>query len=266
MARTPLVYGDQAGEVKAPKLAEIIAQRLRLKIVRGELQGGDPLPSEATLSETLKASRPTVREAYRILESENLVAIKRGVGGGPRVQIPSTDMAARYVSLVLEHRETTVADVYQAREVIEVEAARILAGKRTNADLKALRQRHDEIGASVPGHPLRFSENSLTFHQLIVELAGNQTLAVLNALGNQIIVRANRQHTMAALEPGSTREFDIGEAQEDHARVIELIEQRDVEEVGAHWRAHDRQFAQRALQQRGEATVLDILDDMADSR
>src|SRR5208283_6127923 len=109
--------------IRVPKTAELVAAELRRKIVRGELAEGDALPSEATLMAEFAVSRPTLREAFRVLESESLITIRRGAHGGARVKGPDSRMAARYAGLILEYRETTLRDVFDARSVIESECA-----------------------------------------------------------------------------------------------------------------------------------------------
>ncbi|EIV96383.1 transcriptional regulator, partial [Frankia sp. QA3] len=59
--------------VRVPKTAELVAAHLRRQIVRGELHEGDALPPEAVLMEQFGVSRPTLREAFRVLESEALI-------------------------------------------------------------------------------------------------------------------------------------------------------------------------------------------------
>ena len=48
-------------------MAELVADHVRRQIVRGELVEGDALPSEAELMQRFGVSRPTLREAYRVL-------------------------------------------------------------------------------------------------------------------------------------------------------------------------------------------------------
>ena len=105
--------------VRAPKTAELIATLYRRQIVRSELRPGDTLPSEQQLMEQFGVSRPTLREAFRILEAEDLISVKRGSRGGARVTQPSLSVAARYVGLLLQVQGTTIADVYEARMVLE---------------------------------------------------------------------------------------------------------------------------------------------------
>ena len=79
--------------VRVPKMAELVAARLRRMIVRGELVEGDALPSETALMEEFAVSRPTLREAFRVLESESLINVRRGArGAGPvRHAMPTSE-------------------------------------------------------------------------------------------------------------------------------------------------------------------------------
>src|SRR6266513_4730852 len=111
---------DVASPVRVPKTAELVASHLRRQIVRGELKEGDALPPESALMEHFGVSRPTLREAFRVLESEALITVRRGSRGGARVRLPTVDVVARYAGLVLEHRGASVADLSTAKAILEV--------------------------------------------------------------------------------------------------------------------------------------------------
>ena len=64
--------------LRLPKAAELVAEDIRRDIVRGALQPGDFLPTEANLIEQFGVSRPTLREALRVLESESLISLHKG--------------------------------------------------------------------------------------------------------------------------------------------------------------------------------------------
>src|SRR3546814_2210868 len=85
-----------ASRIRVPKTSELVADQIRAQIVRRELTEGDSLPPEGALMTTLGISRPTLREAFRILEAENLISVVRGSRSGARVHQPSTELVSRY--------------------------------------------------------------------------------------------------------------------------------------------------------------------------
>src|SRR5437899_473024 len=109
---------------RVPKTAELVANELRNKIIRNELPDGHPLMSESELVLQYSISRPTLREAMRILESEGLVTVSRGMRGGSRVHKPDPRLAAQHFGRVLQNRGTTLGDVFTARLLIEPVCAR----------------------------------------------------------------------------------------------------------------------------------------------
>ena len=98
------------GEVVAiasPKLAQVVASEIRKRIVGGDLVAGEFLPFEAELVTMYRTSKPTIREALRILETEGLIEVRRGGRAGAQVLEPSISYAARGVGVLLQHRGTT---------------------------------------------------------------------------------------------------------------------------------------------------------------
>src|SRR5580693_5576995 len=83
------VSGGRIGQlVRAPKTSELIATQLRRQIVRGTVKPGEKLPPETRLMEQFGVSRPTIREAFRILETEGLIVVRPGSRGGAQVVAP----------------------------------------------------------------------------------------------------------------------------------------------------------------------------------
>ena len=81
--------------IRSPKTAELVAGTLRRMVVDGQLKEGDFLPNEAELMAHFGVSRPTLREAVRVLESERLVEVRRGSRTGARVRVPGPEIVAR---------------------------------------------------------------------------------------------------------------------------------------------------------------------------
>jgi GntR family transcriptional regulator, transcriptional repressor for pyruvate dehydrogenase complex len=126
------------GTVRSPKTAELVARSLRRMVVDGDLKDGDYLPNEAELMTHFGVSRPTLREAVRLLESERLVEVRRGSRTGARVRMPGPEIVARPVGLLLEVAGATMADVMVARSGIEPLAARLLAEQGTPSAIDEL--------------------------------------------------------------------------------------------------------------------------------
>src|SRR5579859_3121675 len=142
--------GTQIGTVmRAPKTGELIATHLRRQIVRGNLRPGETLPAELQLMEQFGVSRPTLREAFRILEAETLISVRRGSRGGAKVLPPDASVAARYVGVLLQMQGATINDVYEARMISEPPCARLLALHRTDEDIEKLNQVVEALKAEV---------------------------------------------------------------------------------------------------------------------
>lgn len=245
--------------VRVPKTAELVARHLRRQIVRGELNEGDALPPESTLLETFGVSRPTLREAYRVLESERLLSVRRGSRGGARVHVPKDSVAARYAGLVLEHRGTTLADVYETRAVLEPPCAEMLAASATAEDIKRLALAIDDAEACARVDPAMAVHKQTDFHGLLVELAGNQTLRVMHGMVQHIIDQATLTRVRRHVEPSEAREAQHSGARA-HRRFLELVEARDAAGARRVWETHVRETTKYLLADPGARTVLDLLD------
>src|SRR2546423_14271948 len=113
----------QSGSRRLPKAGELVAAELRRQIVTGRLKPGDKLVPENVLQAEFAISRPTMREALRILESESLITIGRGKHGGARVSAIDLGSGSRQGGGVLQIEGTTLQDVWLARTIIEPPAA-----------------------------------------------------------------------------------------------------------------------------------------------
>jgi GntR family transcriptional repressor for pyruvate dehydrogenase complex len=258
----------QVGQnIRAAKTGEMIASYLRAKIVRGELAEGDNLPSELELMRQFDVSRPTLREAFRILETESLLVIRRGARGA-RVTAPQVDVAARYVGLLMQTSGTTLADVYEARSLIEPEAAALLAQRRTASDLADLAACIDELEAKIPSgqdpseeEPAAVGawiQGAQRFHDLLMLRAGNKTLAIQSLVLREVVdshyLLAARQPAAAASMVGSFRKVV-----KSYRKLLALVTAGDAEGARQHWQTHMAEAARSLLpDQLKSATVLDM--------
>jgi DNA-binding FadR family transcriptional regulator len=204
-----------------------------------------------------EVSRPVVREALRILESESLIKVKRGAGGGARVRRPDVAVAARHTALLLQLEHTTLEDLFEARTLIEPAAVRRLATLRPPDAIARLRRCHDDEMALVDdlhAYPVAATQ----FHEALIELAGNKTMALIGRLLLEIVETHNR--TMFTVLNGEGAKIARNAAECWHAPVIDMIEAGDVTTAVDHWERHLREAAALTLERLGPSTIIDLLD------
>lgn len=246
----------QPGEQSIRKAAEVVAAKLRRRVILGQLDEGDVLPGEKALLSEFGVSRPTLRQAIRILESESLVSVRRGSLGGIHVSVPRVEMAARYAGVVLEYRRATITDLFEAACAIEAPCAAMLARSRTEDDLRELRAAV-EAERAARDNPQRFRDRQNDFHRLLVDRAGNITLRVLSDMLRCIIGMATDRYL--ATTSAEVRGPAFGAGRRTHQRVVDLIEQRDADGADALWRRHIRATAAQLRQ----AGVPDMVVDLS---
>lgn len=225
--------------IHVPKTSEIVADKIRAQIIRGEIAEGDSLPPEGQLMDSLGISRPTLREAFRILEAEGLISVVRGSRTGAKVHKPSVELVSRYAGYVLESQGTTIADLYQARLAIEPSVVRWLATDKGGGAVPKLRtlladmdrlldeDRHDEFIAKVE-----------VFHQALVAATGLKTITFMSrmllSLAGKHQIEFQRRHPRSR----EARQKSHRAGLRSYVKVVDLIEAGDVEGAVTHWRLH----------------------------
>ena len=235
----PQSVADAPRRIRVPKTSEIVANHIRGQIVRGELREGNSLPPEGLLMNSFGISRPTLREAFRILEAENLISVVRGSRSGARVHQPKVELVSRYAGYVLQASHTTVSDVYEARLAIEPHIVRRLAANQSPEAIQRLWDEVDRLKEQVrEGQYVDFLVGTALFHRLLVEVGGNTTLTFLNQLLLDIVARHQvdyyRRHPLSP--EISLKRFNAGI--KSYEKLIRLIEAGDGEAAVAHWQLH----------------------------
>ena len=236
-----------------------IADELRQLIIVGELDEGDSLGHEPDLIERFGVSRPSLREALRILEAEGLISVVRGVQGGVVVHRPDKRLTARTAAIVLQTRNVSLADVFEARTILEPAAVRLVAsGRSRKACAARLRSFIAEEEAAI-GDPEAFGHANARFHEELVALAGNQTLTIVAEMLNEVVARAVIivSQSDSNGQSAATRRRGV----RSQERLVELIEAGDANGAEAHWRTHMGVVGKVMLGQKAK-TVIDLLDHL----
>lgn len=176
----PKRTGPAVARVSSSSAASDAAHVLRETILSSD--GDAPewfLGSEDELVSALGVSRPTLRQALRILELEQLITVRRGVGGGIFALHPSVEGVAQTASVYLRAESTTYGDVIHTIHVLATQCARLAA---SNPDVDARRQLvtfYDErLPNGVQDSLPRTTFVALTgeFEVLLAKVSGSKTL------------------------------------------------------------------------------------------
>lgn len=229
-------------------MPQLLADDIRDQIVRGELKPGESLPPEKQLLESYGLSRPTLREAMRILEAEALIKTQLGVKGGAIVSVPDPDVVIRQAGIMIQMRETTILDVYVARSFFEPPAARYLA-ENDPAKAEDLRAIMVKAKGSIE-IPTEYAKCAGQFHRSLVELCDNLTLSLFAQILGRL-TDATYAIAVQGLWPDAFK-VRFGLTMRSWAKLIRMIESGDGDGAERHWRAHMAEvgkypgFAQKA--------------------
>jgi GntR family transcriptional regulator, transcriptional repressor for pyruvate dehydrogenase complex len=150
-------------------LVDLAVSQLREQVLSGQWPVGGRLPAETELAQRLEVGRSTVREAIRALVHAGLLETRQGSGTYVRSVTPGADWEPRL-------RRAAVLEAYEVREALEVQAARLAASRRTEADIEVMRARLAERERA-RGSDASFVEADLAFHRSVVAAAHNPLLA-----------------------------------------------------------------------------------------
>jgi len=159
---------------RGSKVGSDIAREILHKICAGGLEVGSQLPSEAQMLVEYGVGRGSLREALRLLESQGIIRIKAGPGGGPVVTGPTTHDFARTATMFFQAGGMTFREVVDARLLIEPFMARLAAQRRDPALLQQL------LGSktSTENSPV-YLKSSSDFHSRVGSMSGNRILNLI---------------------------------------------------------------------------------------
>jgi GntR family transcriptional repressor for pyruvate dehydrogenase complex len=220
----PLVTDHATGN--GPAYLQVAAD-LRDRIISGSLEPGHRLPIEAELAEEFGVSRSTIREALRVVSSQDLLVTQRGVNGGTFVKSPGaahvTDMLEANLGLLAAGEAVTVDELLEVREILEVPAARLAARRATPERLRDL-----ELCLVPDGD---FDQHR-QFHLVLVQAAGNRLLEVVTKPIFEVLrTRFLRDRADASFWGGVTH---------DHTDIVTAVRDGDADAAADAMRTHLR--------------------------
>jgi GntR family transcriptional regulator, transcriptional repressor for pyruvate dehydrogenase complex len=219
---------------------EQIAERVK----SGDLHLGDRLPSERDLAAQMRISRPSLREAVKVLVEAGVLEVRRGQAGG--IFVAAEVVPRELLTSKQEIRFGEVAGVLEARRLLEPRVAQLAAVHASEDDFETMagtieRQRELASSDDFLRHEDLFLQLDLKFHLAMARATRNSTIVSLmrSLLGHLEIARDMAMHaplvpdwtidiherTLAAVRSAN---FDyIDEVMDEHLAQLEQIWERE---------------------------------------
>lgn len=151
---------------------------------------GTFLGSEAELLRSYDVSRPTFRQAAKLLEQEQLLVIKAGIGGGYFVRQPDSAAVAHMTGVYLQSRHTTgrhLIATFMELYVIAARAAAAWRGEKTSLQALLEFERREQETISEQLDWKAYVESQTTFVDILADLSGNPLMKLFFGITNEIL-------------------------------------------------------------------------------
>ena len=198
---------------RGPRVYEGVVEKLKASISSGELQPGDPLPSERRLMDDFGVSRSSLREAFRVLELLGL--IESIPGKGRFVRRPLSPDGG---DIPLE--DSALLELVEARRVLEPAFAAEAARKATSTDLTAILRILTETEAHVDERDAR-ARHDVDFHLALAEATHNFVFVSISRRNFELIM-ATHDRIYNLLD-------DLDAFLLEHRAIYEAVLDHDVE-------------------------------------
>lgn len=214
---------DLIRPIKQEKAYAVVVDQLRGLILSGRLKPGDKLPTEKDLAEQMQISRPTVREALRVLEAIGLLQTTKGLGSFVAKQVSPSAVEGLLSELF------TLGDPFdlvETRMIIEPGIAALAAVRATEADIELLEELVSASEATEDTPETRSIWPDRQFHIALARIARNPILTDLM----QVITKRMSQRIWESVQPqvlqglAASRRLTYY-----HRQILEGIQARDPE-------------------------------------
>ncbi|TBL73296.1 FadR/GntR family transcriptional regulator [Paenibacillus thalictri] len=212
-----------------------VVENIKELILSGKLKPGDKLPPERELAEMMDVSRPTIREAFKILSAMGLLDIKQGNGVFVAAQSVRLDNLASFLFM----ESDTIHELFEVRKMIEAESAAKAAVSGTPDFLAQIYEKTKDCYNRVivtpqfatPQEREKFlSESDQAFHIMVAEAAGNEV--VVRIMTNLIdLLRQSRMQSMKI--PGR-----VEQSLQEHMLIAQALRDNNAELARSHMIGH----------------------------
>ncbi|WP_306319771.1 MULTISPECIES: FadR/GntR family transcriptional regulator [unclassified Streptomyces] len=215
--------GARFEQVAPVRLYQRIVEQIEQAIARGDLKPGQRLPSERELVSQFGASRPTVREALRVLESSGLIRSRPGDPRGPEILPFSTAGLAKEMTRLARFDTVSMAELISFRMILDGSASQLAARLRTSDELSAMERTVTDMSAAITSGYEDFSKADVAFHEVVARASRNALIEV----SNQVVRGAVRTLIADKVAHADNREALMRTSLRHHEEVLAAIRAGD---------------------------------------
>ena len=199
-------------------LSDLVVEKIKQLVLKGELKEGDRIPSERELCEQFAVSRASVREGLKILSLQGLLS---RTNAGTVITTSFSSILEEALTLKILLDDTSYADTTEARLFLEKTMVRLAAQRITDDDIKLI-EAHlvAMIDAEERGNNNDFVIADIAFHQQIAKASRS---SVLNILYNSIIMLVFKVQTRVGYDASVMKE-----SIKYHKKILEALRRGDV--------------------------------------
>lgn len=201
-------------------------------------------------------SYPSVREALRILETEGLVTVRRGLAGGAIVHRPSSSTVAYSLSLLLESEHVRLSDLATAIATVEPACASLCAEAKDHRRIADRLEKENRLAEPHLEDGATFTRLSRHFHDRMVAECGNRTLMLLAGVLEALWSAHEQEWAEQAQAEGSYPLASLRkEVLKAHNRIAAAIREGNSEEARRLSKRHLAESQRYVLDERRDRTV-----------
>lgn len=209
--------------VQPVRLYERIVEQIEAALASGELKPGQRLPSERDLVTQFGASRSTVREALRVLESNGLVQSRPGDPNGPEVLPFSAGGLTKAMTRLAQFDELSLGELISSRMILDSSANRLAARLRTPEQLTEMEAAIAAMRTAIEAGYEPFSQADLAFHEAVSRASRNTLIQVCNQVVRGVVLSLISDKIAHA----RNRKALMRESLEHHEEVLAAIRSGD---------------------------------------
>ena len=218
--------------IKKTRIAEEVADRIRMLILDGTFPPAQPLPSERLLAERFGVSRGSIRDALRMLEMIGLLETRHGQGTFPHEL--TVDRLVAPLASVMTYRHDLQDELLDVRRMFEPAVARAAATRVTDDDVDDLQRILDAQRRKLKTGRSAIVEDT-AFHAVLARSTRNRVVVSIMAILNDLLVDSR---TIALKQKGRPEQSIQG-----HEAVVAALRRRDADGAARAMHEHIDQIA-----------------------